>query len=762
MSLQKFKQLLSHLIRPLPGPSITHRPIDRHRIARSLLGRIDLLQALIVLTLIVVTGLLTAWVPLLTVAVMIYLVLFFSYRWILLYSNVNQLAYSDTGLLLRGFLIIALTGIFLYLLYSSTNYLEQSRTPQRFLWLLFIFANFNIMLKGRLDLLILSIIFSAFWLIPSEWWQFRYFQYNINAFVYMLALKTLWITALSLVIFGFIRLLTEQVPAFQVVQYMTQQWAQILESKKLVEQVTEELTKRFDFDEAHVFLQTPIGLQMIAAASPKAKTLVKEMFILPLDVPSLNQKAFQGKQPIMVNDVQIDPVYKDVYYPHEVFTETRSELVVPLVVSGRVIGTLDVMSHHRNAFVPYDQELMLTIAGSLSVALENALNHELVISLQFMIKLLSGVPFSVVQLGDVLTIIAQRGQLWSGADVVLVYEIIPDQPHSICRGPFWAGNLKSGHPHIPDDPENVIVRVAEGGMPIFADNVWNEKHHHLFSKSQENQGFRNREGIYSLVALPLKILLEDNSSSNDEVVGVIFFNYRQPQALEEDFKRRELFLIFSELAALAIQKSRSYDQEIRVDRERRWRTLHDQFLTHITRLIAMMDESLRRAKQPEHLLDLKRLEQTLLDLQETARLEGYYRHRFENISLVSGLQQLNSEFSRDFPTKAFHFDVSEHLAIDHLSTEAVEHLSSVVVEAVTNFIRHSDGHNAWIQLYVEDDTINLIIENDGRGFDKRKATGGNGLVNMRLRASLIGAEFNLETDAKREGVLIGLTLPIHS
>lgn len=760
------KQLVSHLMSPLMGPPITYRPIDRHRITRSFLGRIDLLHTLIVLVLIVVTGISTTWVRLLTIAILGYIILVFSYRWFLLHRNFRQLADSDIGLLTRGFFIIALTGAFLYVLYSATDYLELSRSSQHFLWLLFIFANFSIMRKGRLDLLILSIFFSSLWLIPSEWWFFNNYYQNVeDSFVRLLILKISWITALSLATFGLLRLLSEQMPAFQIVQYMTQQWAQILDSGKLVEEVTEELSKRFDFDEAHVFRQTSMGLQMIAAATPKAKKLVNDLFILSLDVPSLNQKAFQDKAPIMVNDVLSDPVYKDVYYPHEVFRETRSELVVPLIVQGRAIGTLDVMSHYRNAFVPYDQELMLTVAGSLSTALENALKHELITSLQLVVKLLSGMPFSVIQLGEVLTEIAQRGHTWSGADVVLVYELGSGQGYNVRGGPFWSGKLKSGPPKIPEELGNVIVRVVEGGKPIFADNVWGENYQRIFPQNKKGGGFREREDIRSLVALPLTVPLKQGVADSDnayEFVGVIFFNYRQPQSIEDDLGRQELFTIFSELAALAIEKSRSYDQEIRADRERRWRTLHDQFLTHIARLIAMTDEGLRRARQPDHVSDLHRLNQSLTELQETARLEAYYRHRFMDASLISRLQKLKSELSRDFPTKNFYPDISEQEEIENLEPEAVDHLSAIAIQAVTNFIRHSDGQNAWIQLYVENNAINLIVENDGRGFNPHEVAERSGLANMRLRASLIGARFHLDTDTEREGVVVSVILPIEN
>ncbi len=52
-------------------------------------------------------------------------------------------------------------------------------------------------------------------------------------------------------------------------------------------------------------------------------------------------------------------------------SSTRSELCVPLRVSERVIGAIDVQSPRVNAFTPSDERLLMTIAGQWAVILEN-------------------------------------------------------------------------------------------------------------------------------------------------------------------------------------------------------------------------------------------------------------------------------------------------------------------------------------------------------------------------------------------------------
>jgi HAMP domain-containing protein/putative methionine-R-sulfoxide reductase with GAF domain len=70
----------------------------------------------------------------------------------------------------------------------------------------------------------------------------------------------------------------------------------------------------------------------------------------------------------IATEVGSDPVH----LKNELLPETRSEAAVPLQVSGRVLGALDVQSTEPNAFRPEDLELLQTLADQLSAAIQNA------------------------------------------------------------------------------------------------------------------------------------------------------------------------------------------------------------------------------------------------------------------------------------------------------------------------------------------------------------------------------------------------------
>jgi PAS domain S-box-containing protein len=73
-------------------------------------------------------------------------------------------------------------------------------------------------------------------------------------------------------------------------------------------------------------------------------------------------------QPILVKDTLNDPRY----LPVPEMPDTRSELDIPILVRGRVIGVLDVQSDRPFAYGPDDVTLLQSLANQAGVAIENA------------------------------------------------------------------------------------------------------------------------------------------------------------------------------------------------------------------------------------------------------------------------------------------------------------------------------------------------------------------------------------------------------
>ena len=89
------------------------------------------------------------------------------------------------------------------------------------------------------------------------------------------------------------------------------------------------------------------------------------------------------------------------------------------------------------------------------------------------------------------------------------------------------------------------------------------------------------------------------------------------------------------------------------------------------------------------------------------------------------------------------------------------HIFLIFKESVNNIVRHSECGKADIELRVESGRFVLTIEDDGRGFDSSGAGDGNGLINMRERARLLGGQLNVES-SNGHGTGITLRAPIRA
>lgn len=76
------------------------------------------------------------------------------------------------------------------------------------------------------------------------------------------------------------------------------------------------------------------------------------------------------KEPVLVADVSVDPRYLMVN------PETRSELAIPMLHKGKVIGVLDLESPQANYFTEDHVQTLSILAANLAVALENARLYE--------------------------------------------------------------------------------------------------------------------------------------------------------------------------------------------------------------------------------------------------------------------------------------------------------------------------------------------------------------------------------------------------
>jgi len=201
------------------------------------------------------------------------------------------------------------------------------------------------------------------------------------------------------------------------------------------------------------------------------------------------------------------------------------------------------------------------------------------------------------------------------------------------------------------------------------------------------------------------------------------------------------------------------------ERARMARDLHDELGQQMTALRLTL-ETLRAATLDRR--DLRAQIDMLLEMAQQLDADVAFRVRglrstiLETRGLAAALREYVGNWSQHFRVPArLHASVPEH---DRLPPEVESTVYRVAQEALNNVLKHARAAHVDIALERHADHVSLIIEDDGVGFDAAKAAddahgGGVGLVGMRERAALIGADLQIESTAGH-GTTIFVRVPL--
>jgi nitrate/nitrite-specific signal transduction histidine kinase len=146
--------------------------------------------------------------------------------------------------------------------------------------------------------------------------------------------------------------------------------ASIRDLDELLPRVTHLISDRFGFYHAGVFLLDDAGEYAVlrAANSDGGRRMLDRGHRLRVGAQGIVGYVTGAGEPRIALDVGED----SIHFRNPDLPGTRSEMALPLIVGGRVLGALDVQSTEEAAFTQEDTEVLQVLADQVAVALENA------------------------------------------------------------------------------------------------------------------------------------------------------------------------------------------------------------------------------------------------------------------------------------------------------------------------------------------------------------------------------------------------------
>lgn len=94
-----------------------------------------------------------------------------------------------------------------------------------------------------------------------------------------------------------------------------------------------------------------------------------------------------------------------------------------------------------------------------------------------------------------------------------------------------------------------------------------------------------------------------------------------------------------------------------------------------------------------------------------------------------------------------------------LSMESRQHLYLMIKESINNIVKHANCTKASVTATCKDQLLNVVINDNGKGFKTDKDHSGNGLINLKERAAKMGANVQVGS-ILRKGTTIAISIKI--
>lgn len=265
-----------------------------------------------------------------------------------------------------------------------------------------------------------------------------------------------------------------------LVRAVSTQIADVLDVDELAKRVTELIQRTFNYYYVAIFTLEPnynnLRFRSSAVAPRKGKKKASIALEVEIGQGLIGEAAAHGQQ-ILCDDVRSDARYRFI----DSLPETKSEVVIPLKIKGKVLGILDVQSNQLQAFHPNDLLILGALADNIARAVHGARLYSGMRRRADQLALVSEVGKKVTSTLDLSEIMREAAVLIHekfGYSHVSLFTVHPNRRLIL----YQAGSGRRGRKlegfSIPlDDLQGIMPWVARNGKTVLANDVAQDDHY---------------------------------------------------------------------------------------------------------------------------------------------------------------------------------------------------------------------------------------------------------------------------------------------
>lgn len=490
--------------------------------------------------------------------------------------------------------------------------------------------------------------------------------------------------------------------------------------------------------------------------------------------------------PFACDDAAVDPRISDIDRAAYLERAIRSFLTVPLVRAGELVATMSISvdrpRHWTEAEIALQQDVAertwVSVARAQAEAALRTNDERMRAQKEAFQAAINGAP-----LGESLEILARMATDEMAGEARTAFYIADQDGHHL-RPVRGAGNMPASY---LDQVDGFVIGMdslacglaVASACAVLTRDVFDEPRWKSWLHLAREYGFRGRwsfpietrdgrpVGTFAMYfATPRDASALDLARAEAVTQAAAIILARHAESQERT--RAEIALRESEASlqhriATATAELRSLSRRLLEvqEEERRFlaRELHDEIGQMLTALQIQL-ATLEREPRPNGNQALEQSVETVREL--TTRVSEISMDlRPSTLDTLGLLPALLTHIERYQDRTGIAVEMRHHGLDRRFPTRIETTAYRVVQEALTNIARHANAARVTVQFLVDEETMTIVIRDNGRGFILNGTADAGGLSGMRERAELLNGTWSIET-VLGAGTVVTAELPLSS